>query len=615
MSKVIKTLITLIAGVGVISASTGVWTNRAFFRVNEAKTHGKGKLLLHIVHLHGWYRAEEFDTVKAKWGAGDISFGLGYSVNKNLEIGLTGTFYIDALNLADKEGEEGLPDHASRGWGDTKINLKYVMPFSEGKIWAGANLIVSIPTGEKKRTSTSDWSEYGVEYLHWGGLHRIYTTEALDYGLVGLFGYYPNEFWSINLNLGYYNIFQKSGYADYPNYLITGLAVEYFPLNWFGLIGEYWGADFIHQDEEHNYYGTGPHFVSFGLRLGDKFAFKAGIDIPVSKRHDGEDKDGIKGEEYIPQTDSLCYFPSFNPSIAVDFGLSAYISTIPEKPKPKFGAIVINVVDEKGNPLDANIVLKDSITCGLKTVLGKVSKDSLHPGLYTIVVSKEGYESSTEKAIIKADTTTTVKIVLKEIIGELTLKVISRDKGTPVEAKVTILKGDKVIKEDIAKGGKLSLKLKPGKYLVKVKAEKFMPAQKEVEIEAHKTLETEVPLVKKGTRIVLRGIHFKSGSAEILPESYPILDEAAKILKENPTIIVEVQGHTDSRGSARYNLKLSQRRAEAVVKYLVEKHGIDPKRLIPKGYGESRPIASNATPEGRALNRRVEFKILGEIKK
>ncbi len=105
-------------------------------------------------------------------------------------------------------------------------------------------------------------------------------------------------------------------------------------------------------------------------------------------------------------------------------------------------------------------------------------------------------------------------------------------------------------------------------------------------------------------------IHFDTNKADIKPEYIPVLEKFAKFLKENPKIKVEIQGHTDSVGSEEYNLKLSQKRAEAVKRVLVEKFGISPDRIIAKGYGESMPIAPNDTEEGRAKNRRVVAKII-----
>ncbi|RMF87655.1 MAG: hypothetical protein D6739_01310 [Nitrospirae bacterium] len=108
---------------------------------------------------------------------------------------------------------------------------------------------------------------------------------------------------------------------------------------------------------------------------------------------------------------------------------------------------------------------------------------------------------------------------------------------------------------------------------------------------------------------VLHGVRFATGKAELDPASGAVLDAVVRVLKANPGLRLEVQGHTDSTGSARFNRILSQRRAEAVVDYLAA-HGIDRGRLTAKGYGPSRPVASNATPEGRAANRRVELKPL-----
>lgn len=105
-------------------------------------------------------------------------------------------------------------------------------------------------------------------------------------------------------------------------------------------------------------------------------------------------------------------------------------------------------------------------------------------------------------------------------------------------------------------------------------------------------------------------VQFAFNSAELLPVSFSLLDEVAKMLKDNPQIEqLQVEGHTDSTGTAARNRTLSQQRAESVRTYLV-KQGIEKKRLSAKGFGPERPIAGNDTPEGQEANRRVEFNIL-----
>ncbi len=112
--------------------------------------------------------------------------------------------------------------------------------------------------------------------------------------------------------------------------------------------------------------------------------------------------------------------------------------------------------------------------------------------------------------------------------------------------------------------------------------------------------------IKPGEDLVLEGVNFKTGSAELTPESNALLDRVARSLLANPEVTVEVRGHTDSVGAAEANRSLSQRRAVSVRDYLVAQ-GVTPQRLTAVGYGEDRPIADNASAEGRARNRRVEL--------
>ena len=107
----------------------------------------------------------------------------------------------------------------------------------------------------------------------------------------------------------------------------------------------------------------------------------------------------------------------------------------------------------------------------------------------------------------------------------------------------------------------------------------------------------------------IKPILFPFDKALIQPTYFPELDEIATVLKKNPSIKLQIQGNTDSKGSNAYNLILSKKRALAVKNYLVKKQ-VDPDRLVIKAFGESKPVADNSTEEGRKLNRRVDFVIL-----
>lgn len=122
-------------------------------------------------------------------------------------------------------------------------------------------------------------------------------------------------------------------------------------------------------------------------------------------------------------------------------------------------------------------------------------------------------------------------------------------------------------------------------------------------------LEIELVELRKNVAIQLNNINFATASAEIMVESYPELDRVVKLLLENPQLKIELAAHTDNVGNARYNLLLSDRRAQSVVDYLIE-NGVPMSSLVPKGYGLTKPLVPNTSEANRAKNRRVEFVIL-----
>ena len=116
--------------------------------------------------------------------------------------------------------------------------------------------------------------------------------------------------------------------------------------------------------------------------------------------------------------------------------------------------------------------------------------------------------------------------------------------------------------------------------------------------------------IRVGSNIVLKNTFFDHNKSTLKTESKQELANAFQLMKENPTLRIEISGHTDSVGSDSYNERLSKARAKSVVEYL-ENLGIDNSRLVYKGLGEKKPIADNKTEDGRALNRRTELKVIG----
>ena len=123
------------------------------------------------------------------------------------------------------------------------------------------------------------------------------------------------------------------------------------------------------------------------------------------------------------------------------------------------------------------------------------------------------------------------------------------------------------------------------------------------------TKDIELKNIKVGNNITLRNVFFDTGKWEVKADSYSELERLVTLLNDVSALKIEISGHTDNVGAASFNELLSQKRADAVVKYLV-KEGVDEKRLSAKGYGQSKPVDSNENSEGRAANRRTEFEII-----
>jgi outer membrane protein OmpA-like peptidoglycan-associated protein len=153
-----------------------------------------------------------------------------------------------------------------------------------------------------------------------------------------------------------------------------------------------------------------------------------------------------------------------------------------------------------------------------------------------------------------------------------------------------------------------------GRYEINAKAEGYMNGTDQLEIpyfENDTVVRKDIYLdrIAIGTTVRLNNIFFDFDKATLRPESMTELNAVVEFLKTNPTVKIEIAGHTDSKGSDAYNLSLSDGRAAAVRSYLLEQW-IDVDRVTSRGYGESVPVATNETDQGRQENRRVEFTIL-----
>jgi outer membrane protein OmpA-like peptidoglycan-associated protein len=301
--------------------------------------------------------------------------------------------------------------------------------------------------------------------------------------------------------------------------------------------------------------------------------------------------------------------------LVVGFG---YATPLGRQARREYGQIAGAVTDATtGSPLAATVTFPDhpelgTLAADRNTGAFKVMK--VPAGAVTVEASAEGYESRTVPLMVENHEPATATIALPRVVAavEVTGRVSDRKTGEALAATILVPEADSAVFKTDPATGIYRARLMPGAYSMIVESKDYLKQNAWLLVEKDKPLARDFQLIAEWMVISLRGVQFDFDRATITPDSRPALQDAARILKDNPTIKVEIQGHTDNKGSDAYNLRLSEKRAQAVVNYLVRNLGIDVSRLTARGYGESRPIADNKTEDGRAINRRVDFAILGQ---
>lgn len=397
--------------------------------------------------------------------------------------------------------------------------------------------------------------------------------------------------------------------------------------------------------------GYSAHNGLFNSAEGQEITFALGSRAPLRGYIRGKVEDSITGEPliadinvYTPKkhfrikSDSMGYFmlkvPEGKTHLKIMkedyFTKDVYVDVMPKekvelnvKLLAKIGKIVMTVVNKSTqrpvDSADVYLVGEDGTEKLYKTDSIGVVKAKLLAGTYRLKVHKEGYLLYQDEIVIEPSQLLAKRIELVPAEGKLLGRVYNAKTMQGLEAVVYVYDstGQKEItRTSTTKKGEYSFILPQGEYKVKAiaKDKKYLPQEATVVVEGGKETVRDFALLKKRMRFTFRNIYFDFNKSTIRPESYPVLDSIVQWLKENPTVKVRIEGHTDTRGSRWYNKRLSQARANAVREYLIQ-HGIDPKRLVAVGYGEERPVVfPERTEEDYQKNRRVEFYILGEVK-
>lgn len=241
--------------------------------------------------------------------------------------------------------------------------------------------------------------------------------------------------------------------------------------------------------------------------------------------------------------------------------------------------------------------------------------------VYVITARKDGYEDLEEVIALEDAPSDSPIFLTMAMIPLEKMKVhgtvFDSKTKSPITAELDVYFDSDVVKEDvqIAEDGRYEERFtKFGWYIVEVFAPGYLHTHDTVwVIDYSRTVQEKdyylTPL-ETGLTVRLKNIQFTFGKTELHPDSYSELNSLAELLIKNPTIKIEIAGHTDNEGEEDYNLFLSQGRAQSVVDFLISQ-GVSAAQMIAKGYGESKPLDNRETKAAKSLNRRVEFVVIG----
>ncbi len=265
------------------------------------------------------------------------------------------------------------------------------------------------------------------------------------------------------------------------------------------------------------------------------------------------------------------------------------------------GAAVFSTITFPGVPIPN--VTSDEIT-GFYTHL-------IPAGEVPVTVVAPGYRDASAIVVLGRNQSITLDFQLVPNLGTISGSV--RDgEGRPIANATVIIGSTTPVTVTTSTVGVYTAQLQAGTWPVAVQAEGYISDNQTTTIIANETVSVSFTLrsaLRAGEVISFDNIYFASGSSNLKPESFPILDSVAILLRDNPTARMQIAGHTDSDGGESANQTLSQNRAQSVYQYLTSK-GIAGNRLTTIGHGETNPIVPNNSAANKARNRRIEFTVL-----
>lgn len=543
---------------------------------------------------------------------GMAEFGL--AITDDIELALTMSYLVNAYQFDQvfiRRDYVGIMD-IIWGPGDVRASVKYGREVNHW-ITAGGLLWLGFPLSSASPDTTGDADGYwNAGDLRIQVRRPFLSTGKGSWGFLALVSSEYGMFEG-NVNLGYSHYRQE--YAD----SILGVMNRSDGALDFGvglglntpqatLFVEYSIKSFTSRKGDTGY--SAPSRFSGGIRIFDE----SGAYLDVVGELGLTDYDR---EESDPHSTGNLPVPEGIPGdwgVMMALGFDTHFSKFTGDDDTGIGSVVGTVVDaETGQPLSALVsfpgnpispTISDSITGFFSapvttgTLIVRVEADGYVPSSATLIIS-EGQAVARDFQLSSSSSE-----------GSVSGTVTDRSTGLPVAASV-LVEGISISTASSA-SGTFSLDLPGGAWSLRASADGFLDGVETVSVTEGQTTTVDFSLntgLESGGVLSFSNIYFESGSANIQPSSYSVLDEVVELLSFNSEVSVQIVGYTDSDGSSSFNQGLSERRAQSVMNYLTQS-GIAGYRLSTMGMGESQPVASNSTPQGKAQNRRIEFRIL-----
>lgn len=475
-----------------------------------------------------------------------------------------------------------------------------------------------------RKTGGAGFGLYGQIGLPTGDGTRFVGSGSPE-AVAGLAGAYGDT-WVVSANLGMaIGAPATLGDLTWGSRVQWGAGVNVPLSNTFGIVGELEGESSIANTDEMG--GTPLEWrVGGSARLTRSLQLDAGFGTGLTTGIGAPEYRVIAGLRYLPAAetkvargpdrdgDGIVDESDLCPDQAEDMN-----GTADEDGCPDAGLVPTRflVTDPAGRQIaGASLELVSGPETGRWSLPSGDVTRSLPPGTYELRVRAPRFTPGSSTLTIPTDAARHEQVIqlAPAAEGGTVILSVQNEAGQPVAALVTLLGEGR--KFTTGGDGIGTEPVPAGEVELSIWAEGYRP--KRVKVNVERDEKENVAVVLELSRVVVLAdrvdirdkVFFDLDSSTITPISYNILDDVAAVLENNESLrLVEVQGHTDDQGAEEYNLELSQRRAEAVRKYLIGQ-GVDPARLVARGYGESQPMEPGTTEAAREVNRRVVFKIL-----